>query len=305
MAVRRETGRFRQGVIGVLVCLSTICVTLGCATPSATDRISSDAATRAPASLGNEDLNTLESRLREIRGTVPPNYPDEPILLVKSDWPFEWRGYGNPFQLRPYEEVFPEVERQTPPELSTNELMLAFGWVHKNAEDYYKLSFEERLAFEKEHPQIEDRGFSSFQVHPAKEIAKNWLDYYIATGRKAERLVEVVHWRGCDKLILEGSPVECSDALDRITSPVTGDLMEIRHPQFSAGNMHIDAFTLQELEDNYGIDVSKFNDIRVHQGLSKEDTVVALYRVYGTKGVVKTGWILRSRSSQYTGAESF
>jgi len=278
----------------------------GCTAPSSTEDALLDTNTRTVADLTNEDLDALENRLREIRSQTLPSYPDNPILLVKSDWPFEWKGYGNPFQLRPYEEkVFPKVEHQIPPEMTTEELMLAFGWVHKNAEDYYKLSPEERLEFEKKHPQIEDRGFWSFQVHPSKEIAKNWLDYYIATGKKAERLVEVAHWRGCDKLILEGTPVERSDALDRITSPVTGDLMEINHPQFSAGNMHIDAFTLQELKDDFGVDVSKFDEVRIHQGLTEEDTVIAFYRVYGTKGTVKTGWILRSRDNQYVGSESF
>ena len=260
---------------------------------------------RGPASLANEDLNTLESRLCVIRSQTLPNYPEEPILLLESEWPFEWKGYGNPFQLRPFEEkAFPEVEHQAPPEMTTEELMLAFGWVHKNAEDYYKLSFEERLEFEKERPGIEDCGFWSYQVHPPKEIAKNWLNHYIATGRKAKRLVEVAHWRGCDKLILEGSPIERSDTLDRITSPVTGKLMEIYNPKFSEGNMHIDAFTLQELEHDFGIDISMLDEIRIHQKLALEDTAIAFYRVYGTTGTVKTGWILRSRSNQYIGAES-
>jgi len=306
LSKKKSSSMFKRSTCCVLIGLALAFAVYGCTAPSSTEDAQSDSETRTITTLTNKELNTLENRLHEIRSQTLPNYPEEPILLVKGDWPYKsWRAHDNPFQLRPYEEeVFPKVEQQEPLEMTTEELMLTFGWVHKNAEDYYKLSFEERLEFEKGHPQTEDRGFWSFEVHPAKEIAKNWLDYYIATGRKAKRLVEVAHWRGCDKLILEGSPIERSDALDRITSPVTGKLMEINNAQFSAGNMHIDAFTLQELKDDYGIDVSKFDDVRVHQGLTEEDTVIAFYRVYGTKGTVKTGWILRSRNNQYKRSES-
>ncbi|RLC64042.1 MAG: hypothetical protein DRI48_07925 [Chloroflexi bacterium] len=303
---KKPSNMFQGSTCGVLIGLILAFTIYGCSAPSSTEDAQSDTDTRAMAGLTNKDLSTLENRLREIRNQTVPNYPEEPILLVKGDWPYEaWYTRDNPFQLRPCEEkVFPDVEKQEPLEMTMEELMLAFGWVHKNAEDYYKLSSEEQLEFDKAHPKIEDRGFWLPKVHPAKEIAQNWLDYYVATGRKAKRLVEVEHWRGRDKLILEGSSIERSDMLDRITSPVTGDLMEIYNPQFSAGNMHIDAFTLQELKNDYGVDVSKFDDVRIHQALSEEDVVIAFYRVYGTKGTVKTGWILRSRNNQYKRSES-
>jgi len=305
MINKNINGTFWLTMSGIIICLLVAGINFGCTEPSTTKKTQSELAAREVASRTGEDLSTLERKLCKIRGQTPLNYSEEPILLLDRDCPLLWKGYGCPFQLLPCEEkVFPEVEHQIPPEMTTEELMLAFGWVHKNAEDYYKLSSEERLEFNKAHPQIEDRGFRSFQVHPAKEIAKNWLDYYIATGRKAQRLVEVAHWRDCDKLILKGTPVERSDTLDRITSPVTGELMEINNPQFSAGNMHIDVFSLRELRDDLGVDVSKFEDIRVHQGIAEEDTVIVFYRAYGTKGIVKTGWLLRDRNKAYTTALS-
>ena len=305
MIIKNINGTFWLRISGMIVCLLVACINCGCSAPDTTKKTQSELAAREVASLTSEDLSALERNLRKIRGQTPLNCSEEPIVLLDSDCPLLWKGYGCPFKLLPSEEnVFPEVEHQVPPEMTTEELMQAFGWVHKNAEDYYNLSSEKRLEFNKAHPQIEDRGFRSYQVHPAKEIAKNWLDYYIATGRKAERLVEVAHWRGCDQLILEGTPIERSDTLDRITSPVTGDLMEINHSQFSAGNMYIDAFTLQELRDDYGIDVSEFEDIRVRQGIDEDNVVIAFYRAYGTKGTVKTGWLLRDRTKTYTSALS-
>jgi len=300
------SGVFKISVrIGILAASTLALLAIAASVSADSGRI--DGEYNARAGLTGEDLSILENKLREIRSQTPPNYPEEPVLLAKSGRPFDsWWARDNPFQLRSCEEeVFPEVEHQAPPDMTTEELMLAFGWVHKNAEDYYKLSSEERLEFNRTRPRTEERGFWSSEVHPAKEIAKNWLDYYIATGKKAERLTEVAHWKGCDKLVLEGSSIERSDTLDRITSPVTGKLMEIYNPKFSAGNMHIDAFTLRELKDDFSVDVSKFDDVRVNQGLSEEDTVIAFYRVYGTKGTVKTGWILRSRNNQLKRSESF
>jgi len=290
----------------MLAWMAAAVIAAGCASGGAPRQTEKEAVLRVSAGLSGDDLVSLESQLRAARSQTEPNYPAEPILLVKSDWPLEWKGYGNPFQLRPYEEkVFAEVAHQPPPDCSTQELMLAFGWVHKNAEGYYRLPFQEQAEFEHEHRKLDERGFQSFRVHPAKEIAGNWLGYYIATGKKAECLAEVAHWRGCDKLILEGTPTERSDALDRITSPVTGELMEIHHPEFSPGNMHVDAFSLSELRESCGVDTGKFDDICAHQGIAEEDAVLAFYRVYGTKGTVKTGWVLRSRSNPHVGAESF
>ncbi len=258
------------------------------------------------SSLSGDDINRIEGQLIAARASVPPNYPDKPSLLIKSDWPLEWKGYGNPFQLRTDEEcAFTSVVHQLPPDLTMQEKMLAFGWVHKNAMETYSLSFEEQLAYERSHPTTEEKGYKSPQVHPAKEIANNWLHYYAITGRKAEQLAEVANWRGCVKLILEGSAVERSDALDRITSPVTGQIMEINHPEFSAGNMYIAGFTPKELREIPGFSLDKLSDIYTSKGIAEDDLVIALYRVYGSKGVVKSGWVLCSKKNPYVGAESW
>lgn len=289
--------------IGLIVLYALNC---SCSVVKGSEKPQSESTSLVVSSLSGDELDKLEYQLRNARRETSPNYSDVPMLLIKSDWPYQWKGFGNPFQLRPYEEkVFPEVPHQEPPSMTKEELMLAFGWVHKNAEKYYQQPIEERTEFEKEHPQTSERGFLSYKVHPVLDIAKNWLGYYLASGRKADRLVEVAHWKGCDKLILEGSSVERSDTLDRITSPVTGDLMKINCRSFSKGNMYIDAFPLRDLRDKFGIDTSKFEEIQVHLGLTEDDTVIAFFRAYGTTGTVKSGWVLRSKANPKVGAESF
>lgn len=300
--------------IGLITAIALVCVTISMTALSCSGEQAPDGKNQTVAStavkatkLTEDDLTKLESVLAESRADTPPNYPDDPILLVKSDWPYQWKGFGNPFQLRPDEEVvFPTaIKHQDPPELSEAELMFAFGWVHKNAEGFYRLSDEEKLLFHKQKKTIDERGFRSFKVHPAKEVASNWTSYFLATGKKAKRLVEVANWKGCDKLILEGSQIEKSDSLDRITSPLTGKILEITHPEFSPGNMYIDAFTPSQLREIKGFNISKFEEVYRHQNIPEKDVVISFYRIYGTKGVIKTGWFIRSLSNPNVMSEAF
>lgn len=250
-------------------------------------------------------LDSLEQKRKETRTL----YPDEPKILLPKNFgkaesekvpvvPYrfatELTAWGN--------KLFAEVPSQSPvpTEMSKEELMFAWGWIHRNAEKYKDIiGTRAMIDVTTAKGSISKLGFSLPEVKPIQEVVRLWYSYYLATGEKARSLAKLVKavppW---EYYIFNGDEITSADFLDRITSPITGKIIEFNHPTFSPGNMWIDAFTLPELRAKYPSELDKWlnsfypSNPLIQHGVSERDAALVVYRAYGSTGVIRTGYVL-------------
>ncbi len=242
-----------------------------------------------------EQFRAYFSSLRE---NIDPCYPENPIYLrVPANASGEPQ-YALPLLLPDSVEkdIFPNVERENPDELTIYERLFAFGWVHKNAEEWWGLTHDEQYKWLMERENVERRGFWVSKVDPVLEIARRWTLHFLKTGEKLTDtavLLENFRW---GETLAESGAVMKQELLDYVTSPITGKLVEIGCPEFSRGNMVIDAFPMSRFSAE---DLGIIYDLHVGQDAgSVEDIVLVAYRVYGETGVIRTGVLVCSLKDQ-------
>ena len=129
------------------------------------------------------DFRTL---FTSMRSGVDALYPENPIYIrVPANASGEPQ-YALPLLLPDSVEkdVFPDVERENPEKLSMLERLLAFGWIHKNAEEWWDLPHEEQKEWLMARDNAERRGFWVPKVDPVLEIARRWTLHYLKTEEK-------------------------------------------------------------------------------------------------------------------------
>lgn len=246
----------------------------------------------------SSSVGDFRALFTSMRSVAEPLYPENPIFLRVPLTASGEPQYALPLLLPDSVEkdVFPDVEREKPEELSMLERLYAFGWVHKNAEEWWGLTHDEKYKWLMERENVEHRGFWVPEVDPVLGIARRWSLHYLETGEKlTDTAVLLGNFRWGETLAESGAVMK-QELLDRVTSPVTGELVEIGYPEFSRGNMVIDAFPMSRFSAE---DLGIIYDLHIVQDAgSVEDIVLVAYRVYGETGVIRTGVLVCSLKDQ-------
>ena len=237
------------------------------------------------------DFRTLFTSMRSGTESL---YPENPIFLRVP-----LTASGEPVYLLPLllpdsveKDVFPDVKREKADELTMIERLFAFGWVHKNAEEWWVLSHDEKYKWLMERENVDIRGFWVPEVDPALAITRRWALHFLETGEKLTDTAVLLDNFRWGETLAESGAVMKRELLDYVTSPVTGELIEIGCPEFSRGNMVIDAFPMSRFSAE---DLGFIYDLHIGQDAgSVEDIVLVAYRVYGETGVIRTGFLVCS-----------
>ena len=293
----RKTGYLRFALLVVLCTCCGLLLVDGCHNQSSPQDKTTYAISGGGGGSGSGrgDFRTL---FTSMRSGVQPLYPEDPIFLRVPVTACGEPEYPLPLRLPDIVEkdVFPDVNREKSDGLSMLERLFAFGWVHKNAEEWWSLTNEEKKVWLMEREDVEHRGFWVPEVDPVLEIARRWVFHYLNASEKLTDTAVLLEKSQWEEALGKAGPVMKQDILDRVTSPVTGNLIEIGYPEFSRGNMVIDALPMSRFSAE---DLGIIYDLHVGQEAgSVEGIVLVAYRVYGETGVIRTGFLICSLKDQ-------
>jgi|GEM_PF-1624372 len=215
----------------------------------------------------------------QIREAIPFVMPVSPRILERRP--------PDPFQCGALEDfVDAGIPRQNPKEFTEAEMMLAFGWENPRAVEFWQLpSCRERTEWLKNNK--ENRDWLYPQFNPVRETVNLWwwvLNNQLEDVETTCKLFNLSLW---GTAITDPEKEFIDELLNKFTSPVTGKLIEFKCREFSPGNMYIDLVP-DNLIERYRVEVfDQFWEPHVYP--EPEEVVYMYYRVYGTKGVIRSG----------------
>ncbi|OGK09163.1 MAG: hypothetical protein A2Y63_06265 [Candidatus Riflebacteria bacterium RBG_13_59_9] len=215
-----------------------------------------------------------------VRELVPFVIPESPELPRSSKY--------SPFQCGPLEDILGEgIPRQNPAEFTVAEKMLAFGWRNPKAEDFWSLSNEEQLEYFREKRNRKTGAWLYNEFNPARETVDLWWWVLNNMNNDVDTVDHLFDYSLWGNALRDPEKEFIDDLLNKFTSPVTGKFIEFKCREFSPGNMYID-FIPDEVIEQYRADA--FDQLwEPHVNPEPEGVVYMYYRVYGTKGVIRTG----------------
>ena len=215
----------------------------------------------------------------QIREAIPFIMPVSPRILERRP--------PDPFQCGALEDfVDAGIPRQNPKEFSEAERMLAYGWENPRAGEFWQLpSCQERVEWLKKSK--ENRGWLYPQFNPVRETVNLWWWVLNTQLKDVDTIDDLFNMSLWGVAMTDPDRQFIDELLNKFTSPVTGKLIEFKCREFSAGNMYID-FVPDNVIERYRAEVfGQFWEPHVYP--EPEGVVYMYYRVYGTKGVIRSG----------------
>jgi len=205
------------------------------------------------------------------------------VEYVATEQYFDW-----PFQGLPLDGQYSRQFKKVMGSLTEHEKMLAFGWVHPNAEDYWQLDFFEKREYEKKHPTPEGRGWVNPKYNPVWGTVFRYRSFCEKNGRPPANTWELIcdGWYG--QALMSGEALKKPEAYLSTISPVTGKLVEFTHEELSPGNMWItvvDQNTIDEVAEGW----YTRGPINEELPMTEFEGTLYYYRVYGYEGIIRTG----------------
>jgi len=207
------------------------------------------------------------------------------VEYVATEQYFDW-----PFQGLPLDGQYSRQFKKVTGRLTEHEKMLAFGWVHPSAEDYWQLDFFGKREYEKKHPTPEGRGWVNPKYNPVWGTVFRYRGFYEKNGRPPANTWELIRdgWYG--QALISGEALEKPEAYLSTISPVTGKLIEFTHEEHSPGNMWItvvDQNTLDKVAEGWYTRGPNNEELP----MTEFEGTVYYYRVYGHEGIIRTGML--------------
>jgi len=217
----------------------------------------------------------------QVREMVPFVIPESPELLRSSRY--------SPFQSGALINLIEDgIPRQNPEDFTAEERMLAFGWQNPKAKDFFSLPCEERVEYLKEKRNRQTGAWLYPEFNPVKNTIDVWwwvLNNMINDVNTVDDLFDYSLW---GKSLRDPEKEFINELLNMFTSPVTGKFIEFKCREFSAGNMYIDFIPDDVVEEHRTDMFDQFWEPHVKP--EPEDIVYMYYRVYGTTGIIRSGF---------------
>ncbi len=216
-----------------------------------------------------------------VREMIPFVVPESPNILERRP--------PSPFQCGALANLIEDgIPRQNPDDFTVEEKMLAFGWQNPNAEYFWNLSHKERVEYLKEGLAPKTKGWLYPEFNPVKKTIDVWWWVLNNMTNDVDTVEDLFDYSLWGKSLRDPEKEFIDEMLNMFTSPVTGKFIEFKCREFSPGNMYI-GFIPDEVIEQYGAEM--FNQFwEPHVRPEPEDIVYMYYRVYGTTGIIRSGF---------------
>jgi len=217
----------------------------------------------------------------QVREMIPFVVPEPPSILERRP--------PSPFQCGALADVIEDgIPRQNPEDFTAEEKMLAFGWQNPKAEYYWSLSHEERFEYLKEGLTPKMKGWLYPEFNPVEKTINVWWWVLNNMTNDVDTVDDLFSYSLWGRSLCDPDKKFIDERLNMFTSPITGKFIEFKCREFSPGNMYID-FVPDEVIEQYRAEM--FDQFwEPHVRPEPEDIVYMYYRVYGTTGIIRSGF---------------